>query len=66
MYLGVDILQTLNEVEELSDSRLVAPVRREMVRRNKGERADVSKCLVRGWDSGKADPYGHLQGVCRC
>ena len=33
------------------------------MRRDKGERAKVVKCLVRGRDDGEADPCGYLQGV---
>ena len=64
--LVVEILQPLNEAEELGNSGQVAPSRGEKVQRDKGKRAKVANYLVHGWDGGKVDPHGHLQGVCQC
>ena len=56
MHLGVELLQSPNETEELRDAGLVSPPHGEEVQRNKGGHAQVAKCLLRGWDGGQADP----------
>ena len=44
----MDLLQLLNEAEDPEYGRRVALARREKVRHNKGECAEVAKYLVRG------------------
>ena len=42
LHLGVELLQTLNEAEELGNGRRVAPVRREKVRNDEGKHAEAA------------------------
>ena len=63
LHLGVEILQSLNDMEDLQNCHQVFPAHGKEVLHNKGKGYQGTEQLIYGWDGSQEYPSGFLKGI---